>query len=146
MALFGLGQGDEGIGGDGFGGSVYSDAARAGMKQRQQQADEERFAGNDAALGTAGGALGAVVGAYFGGPGGAAAGWKYGQQGGKTIAAIGDGRSEEAADRFVQSVTGGIDLLGKKKPRTGGEVFGAEEALQTQEGLGSIEDATANIA
>lgn len=116
---------------NGFGGGgLYGQAARKRLQANSAQAEKTRTEGDDSALGTAGGALGAIIGAYFGGPSGAVAGWGYGQKGGQMVAAMGDGRSQDASDRFVQTMTSGVDLLGKKKkPEDGQELWDSGESL-----------------
>jgi len=152
MAGFGLGL--DGEQGNSLGHAPdYSQAARQRLAQQTGQAAKARYAQDDSVLGTAGGALGAIIGAYVGGPAGAMQGWQWGQHGGKTVAAIGDG-NPEANDRFVESMQAGKDWLGANKKNmqgwsqggVGDEMAGAQQGLQQQEGLQSLADSAENIA
>lgn len=130
------------------GSSLYLDdpnAIRAVARSRAQVEQSRKTANDndDSTGGMIGGGIGAIIGAYVGGPSGALQGYQYGSKAGQHLAAsTKSGRQAEAQDRFVESLTGGMDLLGqaKKKPEAAQGLQNPDSGLYQDAPAGDMMD------
>lgn len=83
------------------------------------------------------GVLGGVIGAYFGGPTGALAGYSAGTKVGSGVVKLGTNQGEEGAKNIL---LGGMDAASIKGVKKSGEVPGSTTELQRQEGINSIKN------